>query len=597
MKENVRMLVLLFVTKPLYVCGYFLNVLLTSLPGYLGNVLFLKLLIDNITTEYDFGKLMLYLILFSIFLILADLYAAYFTQMIQPIAKESLEAMFFGKLRQRAQMTDLMEYDSPSFYNDFYFLSKNISSITDTVLENFSQLFAGVVNLCLTFGMLSSIGMEILLLAAGSVVCTYVMNALTAKLSHTIKLESTIHERRRDYFAGLFFRRECIKERKMSLIDQVLKREMQHGSQDIVGVHRKYGTRLACQNFVKSFAPETLILNFGLLAFLIYKVVVAQSITIAEFVASFNGINVIVSAAMVVFGTCTAGLKDSKYNIQKYENFLKGSASVQEDAGEVSHNENKGNKEDPGEIEFRDVCFAYNKEAGEVLKGINLTLHQGEKIAIIGRNGSGKTTLAYLLMGLYEPQSGEILVGGVPRKIYSKESYSQSFTSFFQNETPWMATVAENVAFDISYREDDVRDSLERGQLALGEQLQRQVGKEFDSDGLILSGGQMQKLMIAHCLYAGNPYIVMDEPSSALDPSAEFEFNQQVMKLTKRTTTVFISHRLTTVKMADYIYVINDGTVVQQGTHQELSRQDGLYREMWEIQTRNAGSGHYDTGC
>jgi len=575
------MLFRLFRNNPLYVSGYFLNQILISLPSYLVNVLFLKTAVESISAGGDIRLLALYFAVLALFLILSDLYGSYFSQIAQPRADEKYSAMFSGQLRQAAGNAPMSSYDDPVFFNDFSFLTEHVLSIADTILDNLSKMAAGILNLCLTLGMLRSVGLEILLFAVVSVAVSFLYNKRSAEFKYQMKAELVPHERRRDYFTGCFFRPDCVKERKMSRIDEVFTAEAAEASEDIRRIYRRKGGKLAFYSFMKGFAPGTLVLNFGLLAFLLYKNMVEQSITAAEFVASFNGIHVIVSSAMFLFGKCFASIRESEITIRKFEQFI----SLRP-AGEGG--ERKVTSKAPKRIELRDVCFSYPGREKAVLNDINLVLEPGKKTAIVGRNGSGKSTLTYLIMGLYEPQSGEILIDGMPRKAFETRDYQRLFTSFFQNETPWPATIAENVAFHTEYEEERGRDALCRGGLAsLAEgQMDRLIGKEFDREGMILSGGQMQKLMLAHCFYDRKHYIIMDEPSSALDPSAESAFNQQVARLEGDATLLFISHRLTTVEMADYIYVVDDGRIVQQGTHQELRQEEGLYRQMWEIQMR-----------
>lgn len=584
MRANMRMLFRLFRNNPLYVSGYFLNQILISLPSYLVNVLFLKTAIESISVGGDVRVLSLYFAVLALFLILSDLYGSWFSQIAQPKANENYSAMFSDQLKQAAGNTALSGYDDPVFYNDFSFLTEHVLSIADTILDNLSKMVAGILNLCLTLSMLRSVGLELLLFAAVSVAVSFLYNKRSAEFKYQIKTELVPYERRLNYFTGCFFRSDCVKERKMSHIDEVFTEKAAEASEDIRRIHRRKGGRLAFYSFMKGFVPGTLILNFGLLAFLLYKNMVEHSITVAEFVASFNGINVIVSSAMFLFGQCFANIRESEITIRKFERFISIGP-----AGEGG--ERKVTNEAPKRIELKNVCFSYPGREKAVLKDINLILEPGKKTAIVGRNGSGKSTLTYLIMGLYEPQSGEILIDGIPKKAFSTRDYQRLFTSFFQNETPWPATIAENVAFHTEYDKERGRDALCRsGLVSLAEgQMDRLIGKEFDKEGMILSGGQMQKLMLAHCFYDHKPYIIMDEPSSALDPSAEAAFNQQVARLEGDATLLFISHRLTTVEMADYIYVVDDGKIVQQGTHQKLRQEEGLYRQMWEIQMRGGG--------
>lgn len=210
----------------------------------------------------------------------------------------------------------------------------------------------------------------------------------------------------------------------------------------------------------------------------------------------------------------------------------------------------------------------------------------------MGRNGSGKTTLVNLLMGLYYPTEGEVLVNGkvLTRGAYS--SYRQKFAAFFQGMKPMEATVAENVALDTNIELQRISEALQKANCEglFHEPENTMIGVQFDPSGLILSGGESQKLMLANCYYSDKSVLVMDEPSSALDPVAERDFNRQVSELSGDKLTLFVTHRLSTVHMADTIYVIDDGRLCGQGSHEELMNEEGIYRDMWNIQVERYGS-------
>ena len=227
-----------------------------------------------------------------------------------------------------------------------------------------------------------------------------------------------------------------------------------------------------------------------------------------------------------------------------------------------------------------------------MLKDINLTLRKGDKIAIVGQNGSGKTTLVHVLMGFYEPSKGEIRINGEKIGAQDYPLYRRQFAAFFQGMAPFEATVAENVALGTNYDLEKVRGALERtkSEKLLSRPLDTPVGVQFDPQGLILSGGEYQKLLLAYCFYSEKSLLVMDEPSSALDPTAERNFNLQLAELADNKLAVFVTHRLTTVHMASYIIsVLQDGVISAKGTHDQLVSQEGIYKQMWTIQAKKYG--------
>ena len=219
-----------------------------------------------------------------------------------------------------------------------------------------------------------------------------------------------------------------------------------------------------------------------------------------------------------------------------------------------------------------------------------------EKIAIVGYNGAGKTTLIKLLMRLYDPTEGEILFGGKNVKEYDTESYRKEFAAVFQDYQIFAATLGENVVMDNvetgGSEEAKIMSALVQGdfgdklnELSLG--IYTPLTKEFEKSGVNLSGGEAQKVAIARAFYKPAQFAILDEPSSALDPIAEYKLNQNMVEIAKEKTVVFISHRLSTTVMADKIYMFEKGEIIEQGTHRELMELGGKYAEMFIKQSNS----------
>lgn len=223
-----------------------------------------------------------------------------------------------------------------------------------------------------------------------------------------------------------------------------------------------------------------------------------------------------------------------------------------------------------------------------------MTIKQGEKIAIVGFNGAGKTTLVKLLMRLYDPSSGEILLNGRNIKEYNLESYRGSLGVVFQDYKQFALSVVENV-LGRPMREGDeaaVEDCLRRAGIwdkisALPEGINTRMTREFDDDGLILSGGESQKLAIASVYARNSSVVILDEPSSALDPIAEHDMYRQMYRACEGKTMIFISHRLSSAVDADRIFLIEDGSIKESGSHSELMRLNGSYAEMFKAQAES----------
>ena len=250
----------------------------------------------------------------------------------------------------------------------------------------------------------------------------------------------------------------------------------------------------------------------------------------------------------------------------------------------------------PGEhtIEFADVSFRYPRAENFVLRHINLTIKSGEHLSIVGLNGAGKTTLVKLLCRLYDVTEGEILIDGVNIKEYSEEEYRRLFAVVFQDFELFAFSLKENVALAESESADMERiteilklTGLSEDVEKLPEGMDTMIFKSYDEHGTELSGGQQQKTAIARALYRDAPIVILDEPTAALDPIAEYEIYRQFETLVGGKTAIYISHRLSSCRFCDRIAVFADDTIKEYGTHDELvGVEGGIYAEMFHEQAK-----------
>ena len=245
------------------------------------------------------------------------------------------------------------------------------------------------------------------------------------------------------------------------------------------------------------------------------------------------------------------------------------------------------------EIRFEHVCFRYEGSGEDTIRDLNLTIRPGERLALVGPNGAGKTTLIKLLCGLYRPTSGTVYLDGRDIQSLDQRAVFREFAVVFQDVFAFSFPLSDNVSCVDCGREDSerLRGSLEKAGLwervqALPKGAQTFMNKDLDEAGVTLSGGEVQKLMLARALYKDAPMVILDEPTAALDPIAESEMYERYDELVQGRTAVFISHRLSSTRFCDRILFLENGRITEEGTHGELMQRGGAYAELFSIQAR-----------
>ena len=244
------------------------------------------------------------------------------------------------------------------------------------------------------------------------------------------------------------------------------------------------------------------------------------------------------------------------------------------------------------ELKLEHVSYRYPGADADTIHNLSLTVHPGEKLAIVGLNGAGKTTLVKLLCGLLDPVQGAVLLNGRDIRAFDRREYYALFSAVFQEFSVLDVTIAEQIAQcaeGIDYKR--IADCAEKAGLTamierLPEGLQTHMGREVYLDGVLFSGGETQRLMLARALYKNGPILLLDEPTAALDPIAENDIYMKYNDMTQGKTSVFISHRLASTRFCDRIIFVADGNIAEEGTHESLLALGGAYAKLFEVQSR-----------
>lgn len=310
-----------------------------------------------------------------------------------------------------------------------------------------------------------------------------------------------------------------------------------------------------------------------------------ENLSVGEFLLYFTAISAFTQWVMGILQESLI-LQKQSMDISQVREFLEFPEPFQFEGGmEIP-------KTDMYELKLQDVSFCYDGAENNIINNLTLTVHPGEKLAIVGLNGAGKSTLVKLLCGLLDPTEGKVLLNGQDIREFNRQEYYALFSAVFQEFSILDATVAENIAQssdNIDY--DKVNACIEQAGLTqaiadLPNGLETHVGREVFLDGVLFSGGQIQRLMLARALYKDGAILVLDEPTASLDPIAENDIYLKYNNMTKGKTALFISHRLASTRFCDRIILIADGGVAEEGTHESLLALGGEYAKLFEVQSR-----------
>lgn len=498
----------------------------------------------------------------------------------KPTIEQKIQYKLQGDLYRKALTLELACYDDPKFYNDFVFAMDQAKDKGQEVVFGLGnllrKLIGGSALITLMMSVSPWVGSLLLVCSIGIIVVEHLYDKQYFKQ----EAEQKPLHRKNSYINRVFHLSDYSKELRVSEVSDNLISEYDGAVDSIVDIAVRYGKKYAALDVLAQFFKYAgtygaLIVSFFLLT--------KGKIEIGGFAASLTAVWNLQWQLYDFFRELNNLPKRSLY-IDKYFAFL-----------------NYENKLIPGDkipgdfqaLTFEDVSFEYpfDGEKNFTLENVSFTIRRGEKIAVVGYNGAGKTTLTKLIMRLYDPTKGRILYNGTDIREFDPDAYRDKICALFQDFRIFAATIAENVLSGEVHEGDSdrVRDALEKATFGdrlkdLGKGIDTQLTKEFSTDGVNLSGGEAQKVAIARILASRKEILIMDEPSSALDPAAEYQLNHIIMSSGSDQTMIFISHRLSTTRIADRIYMFGGGRMIEHGSHEELMAIGGKYAEMFNLQ-------------
>ncbi|MBE6775751.1 MAG: ABC transporter ATP-binding protein [Ruminococcaceae bacterium] len=560
--------------------GHLLNSLTAFLFGnFIQNILFLKVLLGILDSDGDFREYFLTLVAFLVVCILVNGTQWISSYMVSASNKYVLKVLN-NQIFEKALTLDVDCYENPEFYDKYQRATNVLAwSYFDQVCGSVSSIIGSVVTLCMVIGTVTAID-PVYLLFLLPVALVFLVETMKSKLVFKRDIEMTKNNRIKAYIQRTVFLKDFSKDMRTSNIFAVLMYRFKGAIDANVGILKKYGMKLFLYSTVSSLFSE-FIPVIGTYAYAAYQFVFGSTLTVSGFSVVLSAINSVKEGTLSVARNFD-GLVQMALYFQNLREFFEYEPKIR--SGEKM-------PEAFESLEFRNVTFRYPSAEKNSLERVSFEIKKGETLALVGVNGAGKSTLVKLLLRFYDPTEGEILYNGVNIKEYNLSAYRNSFGAVFQDYKNFALSVFENVIGHECDQEDKKKAEKALVQSGIWEKISALpdggdtvITKEFRKDGIGLSGGENQKVSAARLFAKDFQFAVLDEPSSALDPIAEYKMYEELIKATENKTVMYISHRLSSAVLSDRIIVIGEGKILQQGTHAELMQQEGKYREMFTLQ-------------
>lgn len=488
---------------------------------------------------------------------------------------------------KKAADIDLLCYDQKQYFDDFVIAA----SQSDEMITKAVICTAQMLGLSIGILTLGTLIMTINPIIAIFPIAGFIINLVTrfriTKLEYDYDMEYKRLMRKADYSKRVFYQPEYAKEIKLSDIEIPLRKQFDEAIIEIETTARKMGVKVAILSLINWISVFTILSYLCVPLYLGYLSLVKRTIALGD-VAAMNNAQQAVRNNLDGFNYSLVAFQEVGQFAQRFRRFLDYEIKIEKQCGI------KAVPRGRQVLKIENMSFRYEGAKKDTLHRINMTINPGERIAIVGENGAGKTTFVKLLMRLYDATEGSITYGNQNIKDFSTEEYRSIIGAVFQDFQLYGATLAENVVMGEYSKEQEVivRKALDLADFTrklskLSDGLNTEMTKEFSEKGTMLSGGETQKVAIARMFAKGNELsiAILDEPSSALDALAEAKLTKNMLENVKDASIIFISHRLSTTKDADHIYMFEEGRIIEEGTHEELMQLRGRYADMFEKQS------------
>ena len=535
--------------------------------------------LDTGKTEREIGSVILFYVIFNLAISLLS--------SVLTLCDDNAVS-YASDLTQRDYMDDAI-YINYHFAQDRTVLNlKQRSMLAQPVwllsdLGKFLRFFVQFAGIAYIFSVLSPIFLLIITAtSAVSVIISFKHHAIDFELKNNM----TEHDRKLAYLYTAMIDLKYAKEIRIGGASDLLEKKYQFTLKEQIKKMKVFFDKCMGMNMISSIM--TVVQTVSMYLYFSYEMY-SSHITLSEYTVLLAATTLLASNLIDFFDNIAKINKTLKYTdiFRDYRTYLKDHSTIAQSRFLPPVEMDMQNVE----ITFHNVSFVYPGTPREILHDLSFTARNGEKIGIVGLNGSGKTTLIKLLCRLYEPTSGFITLNGIDIRNIPITQYTEYLGIVLQDFMLFAYSVKENIVFDKPFDEEKLEQSLEKSGLkskitAFHDGVATSISKILDENGIDFSGGEGQKLALARALYKNASFLILDEPTSALDPIAEYELFKNFSDIADGKTTFFISHRLSSTRFCDRIFVLRDGVICESGTHDELLQKSDVYAELYELQAK-----------